>query len=113
MESIFFEIPVYRCTMISHSKYMDAEEQKTAPIGNKEQFPISYKSAYNFFHREKWYPWKFNKVVGYLNLYILGSQFRGEIWFVDNERINKGIIKKKFKLLGKSFEKEIPRQKTS
>jgi hypothetical protein len=112
-EPIFFEIPIYRCTLASHSTFMDAEEQKVAPIENKEKFPVSYTSAYNYFHKEKWYSWKYNEIVGYLNLYIMGSQFRGDIWFICNQRINKGIIKKKFRLLGKTFEKEIPRLRSS
>lgn len=112
-EPIFFEIPIYRCTLKSHTEYMGAEEQKLAPLENKEQFPVSYNSAYNYFHQEKWYSWKYNEIVGYLNLYIFGSQFRGDVWLVVKRRIDKGIIKKKFRLLGKSFEKEIPRHKSS
>lgn len=112
-EPIFFEIPIYRCSLSSHSTYMIKEEQKFAPNENKEKFPSSYNSAYNHFHKELWYAWKYNEIVGYLNLYIMGSQLRGDVWFINNQRINKGIIKKKFRLLGKSFEKQIPRSKSS
>ena len=112
-EPIFFEIPIYRCNLTSHSAYMAAEEQKFAPIENKEQFPGSYAFAYHYFHKEKWYSWRYNEIVGYLNLYIMGSQFRGDMWFIDKQRISKGIIKKRFKLFGKTFEKEIPKQKSS
>jgi len=112
-EPIFFEIPIYRCTLSSHSAYMETEEQKFAPIQNKERFPVSYENAYNYFHKERWYSWRYNEIVGYINLYIMGSQFRGDIWLISAKRINKGITKKKFRLLGKTFEKEIPKNKSS
>ncbi len=112
-EPIFFEIPIYRCTLTSHSAYMDVEEQKLVPLENKEKFPVFYTSVYNYFHKEKWYSWKYNEIIGYLNVYILGSQFRGDVWLIDKQRIDKGIRKKKFRLLGKTFEKEILRQKSS
>jgi hypothetical protein len=64
-EPIFFEIPIYRCTLSSHNKYMTAEEQKVAPVENKEKVLDSYNSSYYYFHKEKWYSWKYNEIVGF------------------------------------------------
>ena len=99
IEPIFFDIPIYRCSKSMHSTYMKIEEQKFASSDN--------------FNTYRWYSWKYNEIIGYLNLYIFGSQFRSDIWIIDKKRINKGIIKKKFKFLGKMVEKEIPRNKSS
>jgi len=98
-EPIFFEIPIYRCSKKAHGIEMKKEEQKWASPDN--------------FHRFSWYAWKYNEIIGYLNLYIFGSQLRIDIWFVDKQRFNKGILKKKFKLHGKGFEKAIPKNKPS
>lgn len=65
------------------------------------------------FHRFSWYAWKYNEIIGYLNLYIFGSQLRMDIWFVDKIRFNRGILKKKFVFHGKVFEKAIPKNKSS
>ena len=60
-----------------------------------------------------WYSWKYNEIIGYLNLYILGSQFRADVWMVKKCRHYAGITKKKFLYCGKAFEKQIPRGYTS
>src|SRR5436305_15320129 len=95
-EPIFYEIPIYRCTLCTHTIYMKDEEQKWMSFQNKEVSPDSYQSAYDYFHHDFWYPWHYNEIIGYLNLYIFGSQFRIDIWFIKKQRIKKGIIKKKF-----------------
>lgn len=98
-EPVFFEVPIYRCSKSDHSDYMKSEEQKWESPDN--------------FHQFKWYPWKYNEIIGYLNLHIMGSQFRSDVWFIERKRIDKGLVKKKFKLLGKASEKEIPKGKSS
>lgn len=99
IEPIFFEIPIYRCSKKVHGLETEIEEKKWASVDN--------------FHQFSWYAWKYNEIIGYLNLNIFGSQLRIDIWFVDKKRFNRGILKKKFKLHGKVFEKVIPRNKSS
>lgn len=112
-EPIFFKIPIYRCTKETHTKYMEKERNKFILIEDKEESPISYQNGIVLFQDEKWYPWKYNERIGYLNLFIFGTQLRADTWFIAKKRINKGIIKKKFILVAKSFEKEIPLNKNS
>ena len=57
---------------------MKLEEQKMAPLANKAMFPESCANAYNFFHKEKWLSWKYNEIIGFSNLYIMGLQLRGD-----------------------------------
>lgn len=108
-EPFFFEIPIYRCRQSAHTAMMKQEEEKIANPAYKDVAPESYQNAYRFFHKSLWYGWRYNEVIGYLNLYIMGSQFRGDSWMVKKARFNKGIVKKKFEYIGKEFEKEIPR----
>jgi hypothetical protein len=98
-EPYFFEVPIYHCSKKLHNEAMKKEEQKWASPDN--------------FQRFKWYAWKYNDIIGYLNLYIMGTQFRSDIWLIDKQRINKGIIKKKFILHGKILEKMVPLNRSS
>jgi len=112
-EPIFFEIPVYLRSFAAHTSDMQTQEAEITQATDRDLYPETFQAIYNNFHSEIWYPWKYNEIVGYLNLYILGSQFRADIWLITNRRINKGIIKKKFKYVGKTLEKPLPRCKSS
>lgn len=98
-EIIFFEIPIYRCSRKEHTNYMEKEKLKW-------ENPDAFTSF-------SWFAWKYYEIIGYLNLSIFGTQFTCDTWLIDKKRIPKGITKKKFKLLGKTFEKNLPKNKTS
>ncbi len=58
--------------------------------------------------------WKYNEIIGYISLYVLGTQIRGEYYAVDSRRVVK-TRKKIFKLksLKLADEVEIPLSQTS
>lgn len=112
-EPIFFEIPIYRINQAKHTIEQEEELKKVADPQIKATAPESYKSAENYFHRELWYPWRYNEVIGYLNLFIMGTQFRADYWKVKKQRYNRGITAKKFQYWGKAIEKQIPKNATS
>ncbi len=112
-EPVFFEIPIYR---ISNKKYL--EEMNSMREKYYSNYPgvkegIYFESFKNLIEQQHWYPWRYNEVIGYLNLYIFGSQFRIDYWLVSNQRINKGIRKKKFVYWGKTYEATIRKNKNS
>jgi hypothetical protein len=92
---------------------MQEQEENIKKYISPNEAPESYQAAVNAFHNGMWYPWNYNEIVGYLNLYIMGTQFRADSWFITKKRINKGIIKKTFKYSGKEFEKYIPKEFSS
>lgn len=100
-EPIFFEIPIYRCSRDKHTTEMEELENKVVPKTMQEPYPQSYQNMKNHFDKAMWYPWQYNEIIGYLNLYILGSQFRADEWFVTKQRINKGINKKSIYMQGR------------
>ncbi len=67
------------------------------------------------------YNYDYNEIIGWLKLYVLGNQIRGEYHFeVDSgdrhrtkKRINKGIRKKQFENFGKAFEISIDKNENS
>jgi hypothetical protein len=113
LEPYFFEIPIYRCDPDTHTKEMSDKEIEFTREEWKDTAPISYQNMINHFHESVWYPWKFNEVIGWLCLYIMGSQVRGEYYFDTAKRINKGIRIKKFKYVGKAFEHSLKFSLTS
>ena len=112
-EPTFFEIPIYRCTLNEHTAYMQIEESKIKEAVPSTLYPESAQAILNNFHASIWYPWKYNEIIGYLNLYIMGSQFRADLWLAKKLRYNRGITKKTFKYYGKALEKQMPRNKSS
>lgn len=51
-----------------------------------------------------WKCWEYNEVLGFIELYILGDQIRGTLYFVDSKKITKNIRNRKVVESGKLFE---------
>jgi hypothetical protein len=103
----FFDIPIYRCPIEKHTTEMDKEKQRLLNLGLQGWGELleSYASRLEaFFDSSLWYPWRFNEIVGWVRLYALGSQIRGEWWFVKARRIRKSKKKKLVYHSGKAFE---------
>ena len=113
IEQYYFEIPVYRCDPDTHTKEMKIKEKEFTVEEYKETAPISYQNILNHFHHTICYPWKYNEVIGWICLYIMGTQIRGDYYFTSAKRIGKGIRKKKFIYFGKAFEHSLPRNLSS
>ena len=112
-EPIFFEIPIYRITKLNFSQEMDSTLEKHYRNYPGDRIGEHFQNYKNVINRNHKYPWKYNEIIGYLNLYIYGSQLRIDYWLVSNQRINKGIRKKKFYYNFKAFEATISKNMIS
>jgi hypothetical protein len=80
----FFDLPVYRLPgeryYVERGAFVDRHMQ---PIGHS-QLDESFRG-----HLEYAYggPWQFNEIIGYIRLFFLGSQVRGEYFGVQQKRI--------------------------
>ncbi|QDI75902.1 MULTISPECIES: hypothetical protein [Leisingera] len=90
MEKYFFDLPVYR---LSRSKYYKwREETKIRPHEENwlsvagRPIPQETKSALDQHIYEKYGPWEFNEIIGYIRLYFLGSQIRGDYLSAEKKR---------------------------
>ncbi len=112
MNKVFFEIPIYRTTEQNHDSDMkDIIDRQCSKYPFLEG---SYLENFKVTIQEKsCYQWKYNDIIGYLNLYIFGSQLRVDYYLISNKRINKGIIKKKFINNWKTYEADIDKTKSS
>jgi hypothetical protein len=95
-EMYFCDVPIYR---LEKSKY-NAEQEKYININlcmpecdrkEREAFyrenPESEKSVRVHLEMQFGGSWRFNEIVGYIRLFSIGRQIRGEIWFVGAKRI--------------------------
>jgi hypothetical protein len=109
-EKYFFEIAVYSCKENSFynefekrkQKYFDWLYESSGGV-SREQAPHSYGHAEERFF-QKYGCWHYNQAVGWIRLYVLGTQIRGEYYFVEAKRIRLLMKEKKFVWRGKAFE---------
>ena len=101
----FLDLPIYRLSLDQHTTEMEAAKKKyLAPLkAHKKAAHESYKTADRWFDHFHWYPWRYNEIIGWLRLYALGTQIRGELWWVKAKRISRGM-RKNFFYVGKAFE---------
>lgn len=72
---------------------------KRSPDSNNE-FDRNRKESFN----KRYGGWQFTQVVGWIRLFPLRGQVRGEYWFVNAERIDIHMNKRNFEYCGKAFE---------
>ncbi|NOQ71768.1 MAG: hypothetical protein GQ574_07200 [Crocinitomix sp.] len=124
MESYFLDIPIYRC---SEKKYLQELDKLRSNIHTSLEPQRKSVPEYNLddienrLFENKSYPYEYNEIIGWIKLYVLGTQLRGEYFFEVSSskshsiktRINKGVRKKRFELFGKAFELSIRKEMNS
>lgn len=124
MERYFFEIPIYRC---APEKYLAETNEMHEKInrsfdGHRETFPnYDYSHLIQARFLRQYNPYEYNEVIGWIRLYILGTQIRGRYYFESDpknpefykKRIDKGIRKKRFIDCDKAFDISIYKEQTS
>ena len=110
-ERYFFEIPVYICEEDAYCREREKAKQKFLENLyvkcngiSREQAPDIYPNAEYFFEYDYGGAWRYNQVIGWIRLYVLDWQIRGEIWFVKATRIRRNMRKKRYYWFGKAFE---------
>ncbi|WP_179022420.1 hypothetical protein [Winogradskyella forsetii] len=114
MENYFYEIPIYRCTPERHFLELGELENKIVnEIGILSiDYPENFEQIKDSRYARNSYPFDYNEIIGWIKLYILGNQIRGEYYFEvdtkdrqkEKKRLDKGIRKKRFENFGKAFE---------
>ena len=109
IDNYFFEIPIYRCTKNEHQnnlktlrKKIEEDCKKNKKFGD-DIFNDCVETIFQFLT----YSYSYNEVIGWINLYIEGSQIRGDYFFecqkrssYPKKRYNKGIRTKQFNFFG-------------
>lgn len=107
-ETYLFEIPIYWCSEIQFNDTYDKRlKQHLAQFELNSGYPLTAHlrlSLEDGFWRGYIAPWRFNQVVGWVRLYKVGAQLRGEFWYMNAKRAGRQVSKKQFSLQGKAFE---------
>jgi hypothetical protein len=109
-ERHFFEIAVYSREEDSFyaefskikQKYLDGLYIRSGGV-SREQAPDTYAWAEERLFKE-YGCWRYNQAIGWIRLYVLGTQIRGAYYFVDAKQIRLLMKNKKFVWYGKAFE---------
>ena len=119
----FFQVPIYRCTfdkfrnetlnkIKKRKEYLEdrwkwqKESPKMLSISRKAVFPAVERRAF-----EK--PWKYNEIIGWIELYIWSGQIRGDLYYIKKIERVKRFGKKEYYYLSKTFEMNIFSNETS
>lgn len=103
MEREILNIPIYRCPSQIFERDMNEEKRKLLESCKAETGTESYTIISQSFDREKWHPWRYNEIIGWIQLVLNRSKLIGELWFVKN-RISRKLKNKRFFYQGKAFE---------
>jgi|SRR6056297_2214192 len=108
-DKFFFEIPIYRCTQEKFNTDYDRELNKHLdtlwPNGARYRLPKnSVESAKQDFWERYGAPWNFNQAVGWLRLFVTGSQIRADLWFTNAKRLLRRPKYRQISIMGKGFE---------
>lgn len=97
--SYVFDLPIYRLAESAYNAKRDADIDTimtehplvATPDKPSEAVRLAPQDA-AFLSRARYRyggPWQFNEIIGYLRLFLLGSQVRAEHWSVCRKRISK------------------------
>lgn len=104
-----FEIGVYPSEPESffseRSKRLQERLEWLASAGGvgPDQAPDVFENTKEYFLK-KYGGWRYTQAIGWIRLFVLGRQMRGEYWFVNAKRIDREMNKRKFEYCGKAFE---------
>jgi hypothetical protein len=83
------DIAIYRCTRDRHASQLEAAKARFASAfrGADAIADRKRKELRDFFDRAKWYPWRYNEIVGYIRLVTRRSEVVGELFLRDAKRL--------------------------
>ena len=91
MNKNFFDIPVYRTSEHAYYEVRDTKikasfEKSWGKFGPSEDQFEKYRVANEDHHFRTYGPWRFNEIIGYIRLYFLSTQIRGEYFSAEKKR---------------------------
>lgn len=108
-EKYLFDLAIYRLSEDHFiERYKSDLEKKFFKIWpDQERYAVSkelQQSIENHFWETYGMPWRFNQVIGWLRIYSLGSQVRGELWLTEAKRLVRRRSPPPVRWKGKAFE---------
>lgn len=105
----FFELPIYRCSEDDFNRqYKKDLNERLQPLAESISAPPEDSAVLRNAEQNFWEnyggPWRYNQLVGWLQLYVGSDQIRGELWEVNAKRVERRMRHKQMRPTGKAFE---------
>jgi hypothetical protein len=83
-----FDIPIYRCSLEQHKLELEREKEKFVSIatGDSPEMERLRKNLSILYDDTKWYMWKYNEIIGWINLHSVGHLIKGDIYLTDKSK---------------------------
>ena len=106
MNHTLFRIPVYFQSLKSDQRRVRGKAKNFAMEQKDRQFPHpdSIDDLIQHFIRYETSPWKYNQIVGFIEVIYGGGGIKAYYWWVDAERTSPSMARKKFVNCGKLFD---------
>ena len=96
-ERYFFELPIYRVSESVYSaefhRHLARFWDETERMHGRAREEIFSDDQRALIQEQQWRnfggPWRYNQVVGWVRLFVLGFQIRGEYWMVTSQRLTR------------------------
>lgn len=109
-ERYFFEIAIYRTSREQFNKKYDSDLQlyleQFQKLSGFTRDPVIDNTRIHdkqYFWENYGGPWQYNQVIGWVRLYVLGSQLRGDLWMMTGKRLHRKS-RNQIRHVGKAFE---------
>lgn len=109
-EKHIFNVPIYRCQIEKFKEEEKIERQKLYDYFYKCNRDLIEEDGYdinpmvNRSMVEKEKIWKYNEIVGFIDVFIWSKQIRGNLYYIQAKRVNRNAKNRTLKYYGKSFE---------
>lgn len=107
-EMYLIDIPIYRTPRKAFEREINnryhARIQEIRAINRAEPSDDIKMNIQERITKEYGGPWRFNQIIGWLRIYALGTQLRGESWLTTAKRITRNPSHKQIAWNGNAFE---------
>jgi hypothetical protein len=99
LKTPIFSIPIYFCSEDGFHKRIEKEKTEFEEMQKDKYVFKKYRIKQPFrYMRDEW---KYNKIIGWIELYLQGTMLKADYWFIDSKRIFFRFKTKNFVFIGK------------
>lgn len=111
IKKTIFSIPIYFC---SYSDFLIKIDKKRLKAESNHKKGIAYKKyGIEYEHCYKKNEWKFDKIIGWIVLYLNGKTIKADYWLINAKRIGLNSRNKKFEYKHKIADVSITHNKNN
>jgi hypothetical protein len=107
----FLSIPIYVC---SYSDFHKRIEEKRLKSEKNHKDSFAYKKlGVKYEHNYERTEWKYDKIIGWIELYLNGNTIKADYWFIKAQRIGLNLKNKEFEYRNKIVDVSVTHSKNN